>query len=332
MNRGVKLSIIVPVYKVEKYLSKCIDSILSQSYENFELILVEDGSPDNSPRICDEYAVKDSRVRVVHKENEGVGLARNTGIEQSLGQWILFVDSDDYIEQGYFKKGVDEIINNYSLDCLIFPNIKDNEETQESVVIDNIIDEDALIDSRQMFRLTELFERSSCIYSKFYKKDLLDSQSIRFANTPVYEDVLFNMTYFMYAKQIQYIDTCYYHYMIYPSVPSLTRSIKKPKDILVTSKTFFELFAKLKSMSLLSETDKQSMQNRFFMAASWGIRSIYQLETVYKTRRLESKQFFSVLKSFDLKIVSRMWFRKKFLTTSFIPFFVKDKILMKICN
>lgn len=90
-----KVSVIVPVYKAEQYLSHCIESILSQSYGDLELILVDDGSPDNSGAICDQYATKDNRVRVFHKENGGVGSARNLGIEEAQGEWITFLDADD---------------------------------------------------------------------------------------------------------------------------------------------------------------------------------------------------------------------------------------------
>ena len=92
------VSIIIPVYKVEKYLSKCIESIFKQTYFDLELILVDDGSPDNCPMICDEYAKKDSRIRVIHKKNGGLSDARNAGLEIATGEYIGFVDSDDWIE------------------------------------------------------------------------------------------------------------------------------------------------------------------------------------------------------------------------------------------
>lgn len=93
-----KVSFIVPVYNVEKYIDQCIKSILNQTLKDFELILVDDGSPDNCPALCDEYAVKDSRIKVIHKKNAGVSAARNTGIEVATGEWAYFVDSDDWIE------------------------------------------------------------------------------------------------------------------------------------------------------------------------------------------------------------------------------------------
>lgn len=94
-----KISVIVPVYKVEKYLPECIDSILAQSFTDFELVLVDDGSPDNSGKICDEYALRDSRIRVFHKENGGVSSARRVGVENAHGEWVIFVDGDDMLRQ-----------------------------------------------------------------------------------------------------------------------------------------------------------------------------------------------------------------------------------------
>lgn len=98
------ISVIVPVYKVEPYLRQCIDSILAQTYTDFELILVDDGSPDNCPAICDEYAAKDSRIRVIHQENGGISAARNTGLDIAKGEYIAFVDSDDVVCKTYLER------------------------------------------------------------------------------------------------------------------------------------------------------------------------------------------------------------------------------------
>lgn len=98
------ISIIIPVYKVEKYLPRCIESVAAQTYKNIEIILVDDGSPDRCPEICDEYARKDSRLTVIHKENGGLSDARNAGIEAAHGRYIGFVDSDDYIHPDMYKE------------------------------------------------------------------------------------------------------------------------------------------------------------------------------------------------------------------------------------
>ena len=100
---GIKVSIIVPVYNVEKYLEKCLDSIVKQTYENIEIILVDDGSTDKSGTILDQYAEMDNRISVIHKKNEGVSTARNTGIEAARGEYICFADADDYLMPDYVE-------------------------------------------------------------------------------------------------------------------------------------------------------------------------------------------------------------------------------------
>ena len=123
-----KSSVIVPVYNVEIYLPRCIDSILSQSFTDFELILVDDGSPDNCGKICDEYALKDSRVRVFHKSNGGVSSARNLGLDNVRGEWVTFIDSDDYVEVDYLKELIDAQQKN-QVDYVVTLNGRDSQET-----------------------------------------------------------------------------------------------------------------------------------------------------------------------------------------------------------
>ena len=98
-----RFSIIVPVYNVEKYLSTCVESILSQTFNNWELILINDGSTDYSGIICDEYKKKDTRIKVFHTENKGVSAARNIGLKNAIGEWIAFIDSDDYMEKNWLE-------------------------------------------------------------------------------------------------------------------------------------------------------------------------------------------------------------------------------------
>lgn len=108
------VTVVVPVYNVEKYLDRCIDSIVNQTYNNLEIILVDDGSPDNCPQMCDDWAKKDSRINVIHKKNAGLGMARNSGIEIATGQYIFFIDSDDYIDKYAVGKSVDTAMNSKS--------------------------------------------------------------------------------------------------------------------------------------------------------------------------------------------------------------------------
>ena len=119
MEASLKFSILVPVYKVEKYIAECIDSVLAQTYPNFELILVDDGSPDKSGAICEEYAARDERIRVIHKENGGLMSARRCGIANAAGDYYVFLDSDDYIATNTLDILAKNIVN-FNADCIIY--------------------------------------------------------------------------------------------------------------------------------------------------------------------------------------------------------------------
>ncbi len=113
------VTVVVPIYNVEKYLDCCLESIVNQTYKNLEIILVDDGSPDSCPKICDEWAKRDSRIRVIHKENQGLGMARNTGIENAHGEYICFFDSDDYVDLSIIEKAYRKA-ENYDADIVMY--------------------------------------------------------------------------------------------------------------------------------------------------------------------------------------------------------------------
>ena len=123
MNNDILISVIVPIYNVEQFLSKCIQSIINQSYSRLEIILVDDGSTDDSPQICDEFKEKDKRIKVIHKKNGGLSDARNVGIEVASGEYIGFVDSDDYIDELMYEKLLNACIRNNSYISICGRNI-----------------------------------------------------------------------------------------------------------------------------------------------------------------------------------------------------------------
>ena len=129
-------SVIVPIYKVEKYLEKCITSILNQSFTDFELILVDDGSPDSCPQICDNFALKDSRIRVIHKKNGGLVSARNIGIQAAKGDYICYVDGDDWIHKDMLSEIYKDSIQKYSPDMIIFGIVKLFANRKEEIFTD----------------------------------------------------------------------------------------------------------------------------------------------------------------------------------------------------
>ena len=118
----IEISVIVPVYNVEKYLCQCVESILSQTYRNFELLLIDDGSKDNSGNICDEYAKNDPRIRVLHVENGGASYARNIGLNIAVGDWVTFVDADDWVSSNYLEELVKDVDSDDML--ILYPPVK----------------------------------------------------------------------------------------------------------------------------------------------------------------------------------------------------------------
>lgn len=180
------ISIIVPIYNVERYLRRCIDSIISQSYSNIEIILIDDGSPDECGKICDEYSKKDSRIKVIHKENEGVSSARNLGLEIISGKYLTFVDPDDYIEKEMIEK-LYEWIKKYEADISIC-GVIDNDENYN--ILRKTKGKDIiLLDRENTFKefMEEYYFNSVC-WAKLYRTDLW--KNIRFnEKTKIAEDL-----------------------------------------------------------------------------------------------------------------------------------------------
>ena len=203
-----KISIIVPVYNTEKYLRRCVDSILAQTFTDFELLLIDDGSSDRSGVICDEYALKDSRVRVFHKENGGVSSARNLGLDNATGEWISFVDSDDWIDGNYlFDLLIDETCDlnvcNFKIegsdekwDAAI------EEGTQLTPSIENLFKNGGFSGYA--------FFGPTC---KLFRKSIIDKNKIRYReNISSGEDTLFVLEFFCYIDKYFGIEKNLYHY------------------------------------------------------------------------------------------------------------------------
>lgn len=179
-------SIIVPIYKVEKYLNKCIDSILGQSFLDFELILVDDGSPDKCPSICDEYAKKDNRIKVIHKDNGGLSDARNAGIEIARGTYIIFMDSDDYWDDEGALIKISRIIAEKNPDMVTWRFKKYIEEKNQISVVGKDIKPNKQNDFAELIK-TRNFTVSACC--KAMKRSLFDKFGLKFQKGVYSEDI-----------------------------------------------------------------------------------------------------------------------------------------------
>ena len=210
------ISIIVPVYKVEQYLPRCIESILAQTYEEFELLLIDDGSPDNCGRICDEYAEIDSRIQVIHQKNQGVSAARNVGVELAKGEWVCFIDSDDYIESNYTSL---VLMADDNTDVLFYgckfingEDVVEFKSSEERIIKGEV---NILAAIHNMTSVKPGWGRFGYPWIKFYKKNILDEYNIRFIeNMRREEDTIFSLEYMQHVKQIQLLPNCVYNYIV----------------------------------------------------------------------------------------------------------------------
>ncbi|MGM0777908.1 MAG: glycosyltransferase family 2 protein [Bacillota bacterium] len=214
------LSIIVPVYKVEPYLRQCINSILDQTFNDFELILVDDGSPDNCPQICDEYAEKDNRIKVIHKENGGLVSARKIGLKAATGKYIGYVDSDDWIEVDMYNR-LCEAAKLHSADiviCDMVKNYQDKEVKQEQIIKPGLYNKEAMnyylypimLYSGEFYK----FGLHPSVSNKIFKRDLIEKNQHRVKEEiKLGEDVACTIPCLLDAEIIYVLDKEYlYHY------------------------------------------------------------------------------------------------------------------------
>lgn len=206
------ISLIIPVYNVEKYLIRCLDSVMAQEYNNFECILVDDGSKDSSGNICDSYAQKSSIFNVIHKTNGGVSSARNCGLDYAKGKYIAFCDSDDELESKYISSliegdeqfdlvitGVENIETNGRVHFGVEPRAESIEQVSSKSIQDMVVNRSI-----------------NCVYSKRYRADIIEKFEIRFdSQCSLGEDTMFNALYLNYCNSILYRAYCEYKYYRY---------------------------------------------------------------------------------------------------------------------
>lgn len=206
------LSIIIPVYNVEKYIERCINSILSQSFTDFELIIVNDGSTDNSGLICDEFKKNDKRISVIHQQNRGLSIARNEGIRISCGKYLSFVDSDDFLSTNAYE----EIINameNYDLDILVGNAYCYMDENNIKPLLRKR-NFNNIIYTGEEFLCKSLENESMLmpVWQFILKRDLLTENNISFEKGIYHEDELWTPKVFLCAKRVKYTEKYFYMY------------------------------------------------------------------------------------------------------------------------
>lgn len=306
INLNDLISIILPIYNVDSYLKKCIESVLNQTYSNIEIILVDDGSTDNSPLICDEYKKKDSRVRTIHKKNGGLSDARNCGINLSTGKYLTFIDSDDYVSEDYVEYLYNLIKkNNTKISCCGHYIVKKNKMYRKTASETKVFTK---INALNAILYDEEIDLSS--WGKMYEKSLFED--IKFPKGKFFEDT--GTTYLLFdkcegisvGKEIKY-------YYIIRNESITTKAFNKNKMDLITMTNKMVDFIELKYPELSAGCRRRIM---------WAYLSTYT-KIVYtsKNKYLAEKK---LLKSYIKKN------KKEILKDNKIK--KKDKIALLIFN
>lgn len=215
-----QISVIVPVYNVEKYLHRCVDSILAQTFTDFELILVDDGSPDHCGAICDEYAQRDKRIKAIHKKNGGVSSARNTGIAASTGEYLVFIDSDDYISENFINNLV---LHPSDITICGFERRNEADETLAVLVhVPRAYYSKEQIDYAGLYRQFALFSP----YCKLFCRQIVYDNRIRFPEQIKWgEDGMFVADYLQYVNSMRVIEETGYYYIEHEDKETLSTRI-----------------------------------------------------------------------------------------------------------
>lgn len=240
-----KVSIIVPIYNVERYLDRCMQSLLNQTLKDIEIIMVDDGSPDNCPKMCDEYAKKDERVKVIHKQNGGLGYARNSGLEIATGEYVAFVDSDDYVELDMYEK----LYETAKTSCsdTVFCGFKmyynggktsNHQHTKRLLTFKNEEVKDLMLDfiaSEPRYKRDWKYEMS--VWHGIYSTDIIQMNNLKFISERelLSEDLPFQVRYLKNSKAVAYMPDCFYYYCM-NNAGSLTHANYSPDKLSRTLK------------------------------------------------------------------------------------------------
>lgn len=248
----MKISIIIPIYKVEQYLNQCVDSVLSQTYKNLEVILVDDGSPDGCPAICDEYAIKDNRVKVIHKENGGLSDARNAGLKVATGDYVIFLDSDDYYNNECFIQDVVDALSSNPTDILChqrqkFVEGQDDLKYPVPYSDDEINEKDF---GRLIYKLSsaDCLDASACM--KVINREFLLHNELYFKSGMYSEDVEWFLRVLSVTNSMSLTNSITYCYRVRHTSISHSIGLKNIQDLFFSIEKYSELYKSLADKSL----------------------------------------------------------------------------------
>ena len=282
-----KVSIVMPIYNVERYIKKSIKSVLNQTHENFELILVDDGSTDRSGNIADQFAKRDTRIKVIHKKNGGLSDARNVGMSQATGEYMVFIDSDDYWESDLLKS-VFDFNKNGDLDIVVFGYVADFYGADSSIThTENHIEETKVI-IKESQSVVDIKHKNLLGYAwnKVYRTSLIRGRNLMFAKGVSYvEDILFNSQAFQCAKKVGFLGMPLYHYSQRSSETLGKKYYSDMGDLDILANQEF-----CKALRALNVSDKDistfSSRN-LYMKARWSIYIIANTDRIGRKTKIE---------------------------------------------
>lgn len=302
-NTESLVSVVVPVYNVEQYLNRCIESLINQTYENIEILLIDDGSADDSPQICDEWTIKDSRIKVYHKENGGVSSARNIGLKKCHADYVLFVDPDDYVANNFVEVLLDSIVNN-NCDMAIINFIeKYSDETIENV--NHFKTEKKLLKKADF--LDHIYDSNSYYggpCNKIYLKKIIDDNNITFNEKVHYgEDLLFTVRYADKSQNFyyEYDENLYYYFRRDESVTN-SKFNKKTASFVNIAEQLIDIFEK-------NKVDSSRIKKQYIC---FYFKALYYLENNKDFSKMEYKKIIKkykkdVFKSKKIDIYAKLY-------------------------
>lgn len=293
MKKGNLFSLIVPVYNCEQYLARCLDSILNQRYDSIEVILVNDGSTDNSKTVCDEYSKNDKRVKVIHKQNEGVSKARNDGLSIATGKYICFLDADDYLTGNYFSE-VEKLLNKYEkLELINFGFFSDVDDLEfNNLSSDMITYKNKLYKSHDAIKkdFVNLWDNTMLynIWNKIYVKQIIDDNNISFPDYNWGEDVEFNRLYLNNITSMYNSSKCFYHY-VREREGAATKNYK-PEIFDIRRKEFIEFNEYFEQWNIKKDDYYEFSCRRYIERLLGCIENVYCSDLNFRSRYCEIKK------------------------------------------
>ena len=267
------LTVVIPVYNVEKYLKRCVESVLVQEWNNYDILLIDDGSNDSSPRICDDYAKVYDFISVIHKKNGGLSEARNTGISHAKGDYVYFPDSDDWLEPQTFKE-LAEVLESQEFDIVSFN--REFVKGEEDVIISDPVETQVFNGKDAFVHMLKHSYITGFANDKIYRKSLFVDHDILFPKGKYYEDLGTNYKLFLSAKNVFATNQKYYHYLI-DNPDSITQSWNEQK--------FSDMFGFYKDIFYSDFVRSQLNQEELHISKLYYVSGLtHILASLYKTK------------------------------------------------